>query len=220
MYFVFEGPDGSGKTTLINAVKHHIQTQHNVIVTRQPGSTELGDELRKIAKGSKYKLHPFTRQLVYMVDCVHYYDEHRQAMLDRTVILQDRSSYISSLVYGLAENADLSSLVKMLSIYSPPKASKVFILTTDLETCLERRKIDLNPEDHFDNKPSEFYRKISQSYQSLLTADPKVRLIMTEICHLDNFIYLPPTTDLDMLCQIVTNHIEDSISQYNKTHSN
>jgi dTMP kinase len=219
MYFIFEGPDGSGKTTLIEHINNRIRHKYNTITTRQPGSTELGTELRKIAKGSQYTLHPFTRQLVYMVDTVHYYDTYLEHMLDRTIILQDRSSYISSLVYGIAEKADLSSLIKMLSIYSPPKASKVFILQTDLETCFKRRMTELNPEDHFDSQPKEFHKKVSHSYQTLLTADPKIRLVMTEICHLDNFIYLPPTTDLQQLSDIVEQHIEESVEMYDKVNN-
>lgn len=53
-FIVFEGLDGSGKSTLMNRLSHILKDQHiDHEMTREPGGTELGDKLRDliIAKG-------------------------------------------------------------------------------------------------------------------------------------------------------------------------
>ncbi len=48
LYIVLEGPDGSGKTTQTNELENHLKTdQYKITRVREPGSTKLGDEIRK-----------------------------------------------------------------------------------------------------------------------------------------------------------------------------
>ncbi|MCB0355938.1 MAG: dTMP kinase, partial [Bdellovibrionales bacterium] len=48
-FLVFEGIDGAGKSTLMNSLKEElIKKNQEVVVTREPGGTALGEELRQI----------------------------------------------------------------------------------------------------------------------------------------------------------------------------
>ena len=49
IFITFEGPDGSGKTTQIELLRDYLEnTGFNVIFTREPGGTPIGDMVRKI----------------------------------------------------------------------------------------------------------------------------------------------------------------------------
>lgn len=54
LFAVFEGPDKVGKTTLMNAVVDSLRSQNKTVVTqREPGGTEMGEELRTIIKANR-----------------------------------------------------------------------------------------------------------------------------------------------------------------------
>ena len=49
MFFVFDGVDGSGKTTQLNRLADWLRSQdREVVVCKDPGTTELGERLREI----------------------------------------------------------------------------------------------------------------------------------------------------------------------------
>ncbi|RFT37381.1 dTMP kinase, partial [Bifidobacteriaceae bacterium NR003] len=51
----FEGIDGVGKTTQVEALKKHLQSLgREVVVTREPGGTDLGKSLREILLHGSY----------------------------------------------------------------------------------------------------------------------------------------------------------------------
>jgi dTMP kinase len=49
MFLTFEGLDGSGKTTQVELLRRHLEEAgHEVVVTREPGGTELGERIREL----------------------------------------------------------------------------------------------------------------------------------------------------------------------------
>ena len=47
-FITFEGPEGSGKTTVIQAVAEKLAQDFDVISTREPGGVPTGEEIRKV----------------------------------------------------------------------------------------------------------------------------------------------------------------------------
>ena len=55
LFITFEGADGSGKTTQLNKIKDLLESKgFDVVVTREPGSLELGQKIRNILYPSSY----------------------------------------------------------------------------------------------------------------------------------------------------------------------
>lgn len=66
-FLVFEGLDGSGKSTLIQNLKRELERRgEKVLLTREPGGTPLGEELRTVLlKNSSHPPSPRTEVLLY-----------------------------------------------------------------------------------------------------------------------------------------------------------
>ena len=47
-FITFEGPEGSGKTTVLNQINKLLSENYNVISTREPGGVSTGEEMVKI----------------------------------------------------------------------------------------------------------------------------------------------------------------------------
>ena len=60
-FIVFEGLDGSGKSSLMQALTHHLDLkQINWVKTREPGGTDVGNEIRELLLQKKSEA-PFSR---------------------------------------------------------------------------------------------------------------------------------------------------------------
>ena len=210
-YFVFEGPDGSGKTTLLHNVAEVLKNQlgYDVDKTRSPGQTSLGLKLRQLVL-EEPDIDYLSRQILFMADTVNYYNQYLIPKLSGVygasppVVLQDRSSYISSLIYGMSDGLNYDPLARMLSIYKPIMPARLFVLNTPAEVCYARR-VEGSSKNIYDVKPLEFYQKCCWYYSNLLT-DQKLRLVVSEFVHLDNVIYIE-NASIEEMTQIVSNEI-------------
>lgn len=96
---VFEGPDDTGKSTLI----HHMRTQQlfsNTVYTHQPsGETPLGQDIYRLTESYKEGMNPLTRQFLHLAShAEHYANFITPSLLDGGVIL-DRCWW-STIAYG------------------------------------------------------------------------------------------------------------------------
>ena len=117
MFITFEGGDGSGKSTQIQSVRDWFESRdREVIVTREPGGTELGTEIRRLVQNGPEDVDARTEALLYAADRAYHVATVIRPALERgAVVLGDR--YIdSSLAYqgaarslGVDEIASLSA---------------------------------------------------------------------------------------------------------------
>jgi len=67
LFITFEGPDGSGKSTQISRLKAMLERQgHEILLTREPGGTAIGESIREIILDVKYsEMDSLTEALLY-----------------------------------------------------------------------------------------------------------------------------------------------------------
>ena len=69
VFITFEGGDGSGKSTQIQRVRDWFESQgRQVSVTREPGGTELGKEIRRLVQNGPEDVDPRSEALLYAAD--------------------------------------------------------------------------------------------------------------------------------------------------------
>ena len=96
LFVAFEGGEGVGKSTQIALAAAWLRAQgHQVVETREPGGTPLGQELRRLVLDPAGHVTPRSEALIYAADRAHHVDTViRPALAAGQVVLTDR--YIDS----------------------------------------------------------------------------------------------------------------------------
>ena len=183
MFISFEGIEGSGKTTQIQGVCDHLrQKGHDVIVTREPGGSNIGRQIRSILLDSKNKgLNPLSELLLYMADRAQHLDEIvKPGLSSGKIILCDRY-YDATIAYqGYARGLDIDLITQLHGIaFAGYKPDLTFLLDLSPETGLRRawRQIEngqrTGTETRFEEEALSFHGRVREGYLALARLEPQ-----------------------------------------------
>lgn len=164
----FEGVDGSGKTSLVNETAKKLKAHgYSVIVMQEPGTTDMGQEIRKLLK-SDLERSKMSEILLFQASRSDMVERVLKPALDKyDYVLLDR--YIdSTLAYqGYGNGADIQLLNQLNDLAVNGCYPDIIILVdVPLEIALSRGR-KRGDADKFD-KDLEFATKVYNGYQDLL----------------------------------------------------
>lgn len=167
IFIVFEGGEGSGKTTQIELLRQHLAAQgRDVVVTFEPGGSRIGTELRSLLLDPANKaISDKTEALLYAADRAQHVDEVIRPALERgAVVICDR--YIdSSIAYqGLVRGLGADQ-VRALNRWGTGGLfpDKVFLLDFESQRGLERA----GQPDRMEQEGLDFHKKVREAYRFL-----------------------------------------------------
>ncbi len=185
MFITFEGGDGSGKSTQIQSVRGWFESRgREVIVTREPGGTELGTEIRRLVQNGPEDVDARTEALLYAADRAYHVATVIRPALERgAVVLGDR--YIdSSLAYqgaarslGVDEIASLSAWATQ-GLYP----SLTFLLDLPPEVGARRRT---DAPDRMERESMDFHERVRHEYLRLADAEPERIVVIDAVGTVD-----------------------------------
>jgi dTMP kinase len=175
----FEGSEGSGKSTQIARLAAHFQkTGRDVVTTREPGGTEIGEQIRNIivhnSKGDEMcaetELLLFTAARAQLVREV-----ITPALARGVIVLSDRYLDSSTVYQGIARNlaADPVAQVNRFAVGSiMPDLTIVIDVPTEVSLArLKQRASDLP--DRMERENVDFYNKVREGYLVLAKGMPE-----------------------------------------------
>ena len=167
MYIVFEGLDNSGKSTYIELLNNLIKNDPSmpkVVNVVEPGTTEVGKQLRTILKHSVEKIDPITDRLLFMAARNQTLrNEVEPALNEGCVVISDRS-YISTYAYQGFEYT--TALADMIKVIIP---DIVIYMNTPVDVCLARRDGEF---DRIETRDMTFYKGVQERYDIVLKQLP------------------------------------------------
>ena len=185
VFITFEGGDGSGKSTQIQSVRDWFESRgREVIVTREPGGTELGTEIRRLVQNGPEDVDARTEALLYAADRAYHVATVIAPALERgAVVLGDR--YIdSSLAYqgaarslGVDEIASLSAWATR-GLYP----SLTFLLDLPPEVGARRRT---DAPDRMERESMDFHERVRHEYLRLADAEPERIVVIDAVGTVD-----------------------------------
>ncbi len=175
---VFEGVEGGGKTTQMQRIQVWLQTLTNapVVITREPGGTLLGQELRRLLleyQGEE-PLQDRAELLMYAADRVQHIEGFLKPLLEQgTIILCDRYTDSTIAYQGYGRGLDLSLIDQLNQIATNGLESDLTLwLDVDVELGLARTRVR-GKLDRMEQATLEFHQRVQQGFKQLAETYPQ-----------------------------------------------
>lgn len=165
---VFEGIEGSGKTTQIQYTREFFENAgYTVTNLREPGGTQFGEKLRSAILESTTKIHPIAEAHLFASARAQILFEKVLPLLEqeKNVVILDRYFYSSMAYQGFARKLGAQKIEEIHNSTPLNKRADIcFYLKIDLETSHERQAARGNEKDYFEKSNNEFYQSLIDGY--------------------------------------------------------
>ena len=178
MFVTFEGLDGSGKTTLAGRVAERLRGEgRDVLLTREPGGTELGEQVRELVLHAG-EVAPWAEAALFAAARAQHVAEVIRPALERGAdVLCDR--YVdSSLAYqGIARGLGLDQVLQLnLSAVDGLLPERTFVLLVDPQT--QAARVGRSP-DRIEREDQAFHARVEAAYRELADRWPE-RIVLLD----------------------------------------
>lgn len=179
MFITFEGPDGSGKTTQVAQTAQVLRSRgYNVLLTREPGGTSIGDQIRHILHDmDNQNLHPRAELLLFNASRAQIVEEViKPHLASGGLVICDRFFDSTYAYQGYGHGLDLNTL-RMVVEFATGGLRPDLTLLLDIapEDGLQRRlsAVDKGEEwTRLDDMEMAFHRRVREGYHALIAAEP------------------------------------------------
>ncbi|MGD2200358.1 MAG: dTMP kinase [Candidatus Bathyarchaeota archaeon] len=183
VFIVFEGIDGSGKSTHIKLLSKELRGRgYNVMETSEPSRDRIGNFIRRYAERNDHRLTPETETLLFAADRYEHVKRVIEPALKRDhIVISDRYFY-SSIAYQGAGGIDLDWIREMNRF--APRPDMTLLLDILPEYSLQRvnRKKTVFEDSDYLRKVREIYLGMVETEELVrLDADKPVRVVQAEI---------------------------------------
>jgi dTMP kinase len=173
-FVTLEGPDGGGKSTQLEPLAQALRAQgHAVTVSREPGGTPLGEQVRRLLlESADGAIAPWTEALLFTAARAELVARViRPALASGAIVLCDR--YLdSTLAYQGAGRGLDRQLLGLLQEQATAGLRPDLTLWFDVpvETAIARRR--QGQQDRLDRETAAFHARVREGYRQLAAADP------------------------------------------------
>ena len=197
LFLTIEGGDGSGKSTQSALLAEWLEAQgRTVVLTREPGGTDFGLEVRDLVLHWHGDISPRAEALLYAADRAHHIATKVRPALDRgEIVLQDR--YLdSSVAYQGAGRVLEPAEIRNLSLWATEGLLPDLTILLDLDESIGRDRLkERTKYDRLEAEEQAFHARVRAGYLALATAEP------------DRFLVLDASEDLDSLASAIRERV-------------
>ncbi|MCI0527054.1 MAG: dTMP kinase, partial [Nitrospira sp.] len=172
----FEGIEGSGKSSQMASLAEHLEQKGwNILKTREPGGTKLGERIRELLLDTGHPdITAKTELLLYLASrAQHFQEVILPALQQGKVVLCDRFSEATLAYQGYGRGLDLNKIKILLKFVTEGRKPDLTLLL-DLEARRGLMRINnRTSKDRLEQERIEFYEKVRQGYLKLAKMSPR-----------------------------------------------
>jgi len=172
VFVSFEGVDGSGKTTQARLLERHLAgLGREVVATREPGGTELGEELRRLVLDGP-DMTPWAEAALFAASrAEHAAEVIRPALARGADVVCDRFVDSSLAYQGIARGLGLDLVLQLnLTVLEGLVPDRTFVVAVDAATAAARRK---GEPDRIEQEGDGFQADVGRAYAQLAERFPE-----------------------------------------------
>lgn len=174
-YFItFEGPEGSGKTTVIQRVKTALEQSHEVIATREPGGIPISEKIRDVLLTKGHEMDGRTEALLFAASRrQHLVERIIPALNAKKIVLCDRFVDSSLAYQGFARGIAFDDImaINQFAIAGHMPDLTVY-LKLEPEIGLQRISENKRENNRLDEETLDFHKKVVLGYNELSSLYP------------------------------------------------
>ncbi len=174
-FITFEGAEGVGKTTQIELLDDFLQTKNiKTLVTREPGGTKLGEEIRELLLNQTSTQIDNNTELLLMfaARAQHLEEVIYPALQNNTWVLCDRFTDASYAYQGGGRGIPLSQIKAVESVVQGHfKPDLTILLICDIESAMQR-VVERGKKDRFEKEKLDFFERVQKFYIRLAKDNP------------------------------------------------
>ena len=195
VFISFEGGEGSGKSTQTKFLKEWLEKNgETVLLTREPGGTDLGNQLRNILLDNKTGvISPRAEALMYAADRAHHvFSVIRPALERNEIVITDRY-FDSSIAYQGAGRVLLPVEVARISRWATESLTPTLTIIMDLPAEIGLGR--LHSTDRLESEPLAFHERVRQEYLNLAHQD------------LERFLVVDASLTIEQIHQLIVERV-------------
>lgn len=177
MFITLEGPDGSGKTSQLALLVDFLRQQgYTVLATREPGGTQIGDQIRAVLSDlSNQEMRPRTELLLFQASRAQLVEQVvRPHLQEGGIVLCDRYADSTLAYQGYGHRTFPLEQVQAIINFATGglKPDLTLLLDVDVKAGLQRRAQD-GDWNRLDAYQLEFHQRVRQGYLQMAQAEPR-----------------------------------------------
>lgn len=187
LFITFEGPDGSGKTTIIKELYKNLNKRfkNKVVLTREPGGNKniIAESIRNILLNTDSKISYRAEALLFAASRAQHIDDFIVPSLKKgKIILCDRFVHSSYVYQGIGRKLGIDNIKKIneFAMSNVKPDLTIFLMINPID-ALNRIKEDKNREiNRLDKEKVNLHKQVYQGYLKLIKSENKNKIFVVD----------------------------------------
>lgn len=197
LFITMEGPDGSGKSTQIDAIKSFFEMNgERVVVTREPGGTNISEKIRELLLDRENReMSPMAEALLYAASRAQLVSQIiKPALENGTHVICDR--FVDSSIAYQGYGRDLGDSVAVINAYAVNGCMPDATFLMKLNPEIGKSRIKTSEQDRMEMEKLEFHNKVFAGYEALEKEFP------------DRIVGIDATRNIEEISEDILSHVE------------
>jgi dTMP kinase len=178
VFITFEGIDGCGKTTQLRLLAGELRARGmDVLTTREPGGTTMGQKLRAALLDVQDEVDPLAELLVFAADRTqHVRTVLRPALTANRIVISDRYADATVAYQGSGRGFKpelIQEIVQLATDGLTPDLTLLFDLSVQDSAVRTRRRVEAKHSDRLDREAADFHERVRQAYLEIAKSHPE-----------------------------------------------